>query len=90
MEGIGDLRQSILNLVGFDNNNHDVFIARTRHLNAIKLAVEHINLAFSNWDKLELLAEELRYAHTKLSEVTGEFTSDDLLGEIFSKFCIGK
>ena len=90
LEGIGDLRQSILNLVGFDNNNHDVFIARTRHLNAIKLAVEHINLAFSNWDKLELLAEELRYAHTKLSEVTGEFTSDDLLGEIFSKFCIGK
>ncbi|MDQ5920734.1 MAG: tRNA modification GTPase [Pseudomonadota bacterium] len=88
--GIDQLRSKILSLVGFDNNNHDIFVARTRHLNAIELAVEHIQGAFNNWDNLEVLAEELRYAHNKLSEITGEFSSDDLLGEIFSKFCIGK
>lgn len=88
--GIDELRNKILELVGFDTNNHDVFIARTRHLDAMNRAVEHISEAFMNWDNLELLAEELRYAHNDLSEITGEFTSDDLLGEIFSRFCIGK
>lgn len=88
--GITQLRANILQLIGFDNNKSDVYLARTRHLNAITSAVNHIQSAFSNWDNLELLAEELRYAHNKLSEVTGEFSSDDLLGEIFSTFCIGK
>lgn len=88
--GIDHLQQKILELIGFDNSHSEIFIARTRHLNAIKLAVTHIDFAFDNWGALELVAEELRYAHNKLSEITGEFTSDDLLGEIFSRFCIGK
>lgn len=90
LRGIDDLRAAILRLVGFDSNNHDVFIARTRHLNAMKQAVLHIDYAFANWENLELLAEELRYGHNKLSEITGEFSANDLLGEIFSRFCIGK
>ncbi len=88
--GIDELRAAILDLVGFDSSNNDIFIARTRHLDAIRRSVSHINAAFDNWSNLELLAEELRYAHTSLSEITGEFSSDDLLGEIFSRFCIGK
>ena len=56
----------------------------------MKRAVAHIDYAFANWHNLELLAEELRYAHNSLSEITGEFSADDLLGEIFSRFCIGK
>lgn len=88
--GIEKLRNAILDLVGFDSSNHDVFIARTRHLDAMNRSVIHIDTAFNNWNNLEILAEELRYAHNKLNEVTGEFSADDLLGEIFSKFCIGK
>lgn len=88
--GIDILRDEILKLVGFDNSCQDVFIARTRHLNSMNKAVEHINTSFSNWHNLELLAEELRYAHNNLTDITGEFSADDLLGEIFSKFCIGK
>lgn len=88
--GLDILRHAILNSIGFEENNHNVFSARTRHLESMKQAVEHINYAFNNWHNLEILAEELRYAHNRLSEITGEFTSDDLLGEIFSKFCIGK
>ena len=88
--GIQLLRDEILKLVGFDNNCQDVFIARTRHLESMNKAVYHIDNSFSNWHNLEILAEELRYAHNNLTEITGEFTSDDLLGEIFSKFCIGK
>ncbi len=88
--GIQELRQIILESIGFENNNQDVFIARTRHLNALTKAVEHIDMAFHNWSNLEIIAEELRYGHNKLAEITGEFSSDDLLGEIFSRFCIGK
>lgn len=88
--GIDNLRTAILQSVGFDNNNHDIFIARQRHLDRVTNCVNHIDAAFINWHNLELLAEELRYAHNNLSEITGEFSSDDLLGEIFSRFCIGK
>ena len=90
--GIDILRNSILQLVGFNPmiTGSDTFLARTRHLTAITKAVSHIDGAFSNWHNLELIAEELRYAHMNLSSVTGEFTADDLLGEIFSRFCIGK
>lgn len=88
--GIDGLRDAILQLVGYDSSNHEVFIARTRHLAAMLKAVAHIDYAFSSWNNLEILAEELRYAHNNLSEITGEFSSDDLLGEIFSRFCIGK
>jgi tRNA modification GTPase len=88
--GLDLLREAILDSIGFETNNHDVFIARTRHLESMKQAVAHINHAFENWHNLEILAEELRYGHTCLSEITGEFTADDLLGEIFGRFCIGK
>jgi tRNA modification GTPase len=88
--GLNLLRDAILDSIGYEQNNHDVFIARTRHLESMKLAVNHINFAFDNWHNLEILAEELRYAHNRLGEITGEFSADDLLGEIFGKFCIGK
>ena len=89
--GIEALREKILQLIGFNSSiASDVFLARTRHLVAVNQAIEHINIAFSNWHNLELLAEELRYAHMSLSSITGEFSADDLLGEIFSRFCIGK
>lgn len=88
--GIDILRAAILQSIGFDSNNHDAFIARSRHLDRVTNSVNHIDSAFKNWHNLELLAEELRYAHNSLSEITGEFSSDDLLGEIFSRFCIGK
>lgn len=88
--GLDLLRDTILEIIGFEQNNHDIFIARTRHLESMKKAVEHINYAFINWENLEILAEELRYAHNNLGEITGKFSADDLLGEIFSKFCIGK
>lgn len=89
--GIDELRSIILNKVGYNYKiETDTYTARTRHINAIIKTLEHVDLAFNNWQKLEILAEELRYAHNNLSEITGEFTSDQLLGEIFSKFCIGK
>jgi tRNA modification GTPase len=88
--GIDTLRKQMLDLIGFNSQASDTFIARTRHVEAIKNTLLHIANAFSNWQNLEILAEELRYAHNCLSEITGEFGSDDLLGEIFSKFCIGK
>jgi tRNA modification GTPase len=88
--GIELLRQKLLSLIGWENSAGDVFLARTRHLDAMRIAVTHIDNAFSNWQSLEILAEELRYSHTALSSITGEFSADDLLGEIFSKFCIGK
>ncbi len=88
--GIDLLRSKLLTLIGWNNSAGDVFLARTRHLDAMRLTVEHIDTAFTNWQSLEILAEELRYAHTALGSITGEFSADDLLGEIFSKFCIGK
>lgn len=88
--GLENLRNKLLELIGWEHNESDVFLARTRHLDAMRLTVEHINNAFDNWAHLEILAEELRYAHNALSTITGEFSADDLLGEIFSKFCIGK
>jgi tRNA modification GTPase len=70
------------------------FLARERHLQALGAASEHLAAAAahlaSDAPPLELFAEELREAQHALSEITGEFTADDLLGEIFSRFCIGK
>ncbi len=88
--GIDLVRNKLLSLIGWDSQNSEIFLARTRHLEAMRQTVEHIDNAFGNWNSLEILAEELRYAHTSLSEITGEFSADDLLGEIFSRFCIGK
>jgi tRNA modification GTPase len=71
-----------------------VFIARTRHLQALRRTRDHLLLAqdlVARQDAaLDLLAEELRLAHDALGEITGAFSADDLLGEIFGRFCIGK
>ncbi len=88
--GLNILTNKLLELVGWESQQDNVFIARNRHLDAMRITVAHIDNAFSNWNQLEVLAEELRYAHNSLSTITGEFGADDLLGEIFSKFCIGK
>jgi tRNA modification GTPase len=65
-------------------------MARERHLQALLLAQEHLERAARQTDSLELLAEELRLVQRALGSITGEFTADDLLGEIFARFCIGK
>lgn len=92
-EGIELLRQELLHIAGW-HQAEDVFIARERHLRALATAQEHVaaakNVAESPLPALELFAEELRLAQQSLAEITGEFTADDLLGVIFSRFCIGK
>ena len=65
-------------------------MARERHISALLAAREAMLGANANWQQLELLAEDLRLAQNTLNTITGEFGSDDLLGEIFSRFCIGK
>ena len=88
--GIDLLRQQLLQAVGYRSEGEDVFMARERHLNAIHRAQQSLQTAHANWQQIELFAEELRLAQNALSEITGEFSADDLLGEIFSRFCIGK
>ena len=92
-EGIELLRQALLQIAGW-HQTEDVFIARERHLRALSLASKHLTLARqlieASLPALELFAEELRLTQQALGEITGEFTADDLLGVIFSRFCIGK
>ncbi|AXF84596.1 tRNA modification GTPase MnmE [Ephemeroptericola cinctiostellae] len=92
--GLDDLRTRLLTIVGFEKSAGDVFIARERHLTALRLADAHVQTAYAHAltqdQKLDLFAEELRLAQEQLNQITGEFTSDDLLGVIFSSFCIGK
>jgi tRNA modification GTPase len=92
--GMDTLRYKLLELAGWQSVPEGVYISRERHLQALRRADIHLmqstaHLA-ANARALDLLAEELRLAQNALSEITGEFTSDDLLGVIFSKFCIGK
>jgi tRNA modification GTPase len=87
--GIELLRKKLLSLVGW-HQEAGVFIARERHLRALKRAQKHLDNAAAESARAELFAEELRLAQDALNEITGEFSSDDLLGEIFSRFCIGK
>ena len=88
--GVDLLKQHLLNLAGYQQNAQGVFMARARHLEALKQVDTHLQLAQKSRHQAELIAEELRLAQEALSSITGEFTPDDLLGEIFSKFCIGK
>ncbi|WP_034918157.1 tRNA uridine-5-carboxymethylaminomethyl(34) synthesis GTPase MnmE [Erwinia sp. 9145] len=91
--GIAALRDHLKASMGFSGNIEGGFIARRRHLQALELAATHLLQGRSQLIDAragELLAEELRVAQQALSEITGEFTSDDLLGRIFSSFCIGK
>jgi tRNA modification GTPase len=89
-EGIELLKQHLLNIAGYQQNAEGVFMARARHLEALKHVDRYIGLAQKNVHQPEIIAEELRLAQEALSTITGDFTPDDLLGEIFSKFCIGK
>lgn len=84
------LKNQLLKLVGYEDNSEGVFMARTRHLDALNKVEMHLHSAVLQINSAELVAEELRLAQDALSSITGEFTPDDLLGEIFSKFCIGK
>ncbi len=91
-EGLDLLRTHLKQVMGYRESGSGGFSARRRHLDALQRAGDHLDSAQSCLDagSGELLAEELRLARQQLSEITGEFTSDDLLGEIFSSFCIGK
>jgi len=92
--GLDALRDALLERAGATHVPEGVFIARTRHVEALARTDEHLQLAQAHADQrdaaLDLFAEELRLAHGALGEITGQFTADDLLGEIFGRFCIGK
>lgn len=91
--GIDLLKQQIKKAVGFEQQAEGIYLARRRHLDALARAAEHVQQAHEQLSSAkagELAAEDLRLAQHAMSEITGEFTSDDLLGRIFSSFCIGK
>lgn len=88
--GIELLRDKLLEAAGWQAAGEGAFMARARHLDALERGARHLAVARESASQLELFAEELRLAQLALSEITGEFTADDLLGEIFSSFCIGK
>ena len=93
-EGLDLLEREVLAVAGVEHAGEDAFIARERHLAALRAAESHLAAAVAHVESepppLELFAEELREAQLALSSITGEFTADDLLGAIFSRFCIGK
>lgn len=92
-DGLDHLKQHLKDCVGFNTNNEGSFTARRRHLEALSKALNAVVLGKNQLVKFnagELLAEELRLAQDALGEITGKFTPDDLLGEIFGSFCIGK
>lgn len=93
-QGLESLRQRLLQIAGWSTQTESPWLARERHLHALDRCDEHLQMArfHAQHDDqiLDLFAEELRLAHNELCEITGVFTSDDLLGEIFSSFCIGK
>lgn len=92
-EGINSLRTHLKECMGFTGNNEGGFMARRRHLEALNKASEHLDIGQQQLEGYmagEILAEELRITQQYLNEITGEFSSDDLLGRIFSSFCIGK
>jgi tRNA modification GTPase len=93
-EGLERLRRRLLELAGWQASPEGVFIARERHVHALGRVDEHLAeaaaLLAQQAQALDLLAEELRLAQNALNEITGEFSADDLLGVIFSRFCIGK
>lgn len=88
--GIEELRSRLLEAVGWRDQESGAFMARERHLRALTLAQAHLAQARAVASSAELFAEELRLVQRALNEITGKFTPDDLLGEIFSRFCIGK
>ena len=89
-EGVELVRQELLRIAGWHAHGEDVILARERHLLALREALLHVEAAGTQLGALELFAEELRLAQEELATITGEFSADDLLGVIFSRFCIGK
>jgi tRNA modification GTPase len=89
-QGMEALRAAILAAAGWSSTGEGVFLARERHLRALEKARGHLDTARRELPRWEFFAEELRLAHAALGAITGEFTADDLLGQIFSRFCIGK
>lgn len=91
--GLDALREHLKDCLGYHPSDAGIFLARRRHLDALQKAEAHMQRAHEcllNTKAGELAAEELRYAQRQLDEITGQFTADDLLGRIFSSFCIGK
>jgi len=88
--GLDSLRHAILEAAGWVSTGESVFLSRERHLRALEQALDHLRAAERESTQWEFLAEELRLAQVALGTITGEVSSDDLLGEIFSRFCIGK
>ena len=92
--GLQQLRQTLLDVAGWQSAPEGVYLARERHVQALRRVDQHLERANTllalQAQALDLLAEELRLAQNALNEITGEFSSDDLLGVIFSSFCIGK
>ncbi|MGL4808835.1 MAG: tRNA uridine-5-carboxymethylaminomethyl(34) synthesis GTPase MnmE, partial [Giesbergeria sp.] len=93
-QGLERLRQRLLEIAGWQAAPEGVYIARARHVQALQVVQQHLDASVEQLEAsgpaLDLLAEELRLAQNALSDITGEFSSDDLLGVIFSSFCIGK
>lgn len=92
-QGVDALRSHLKEIMGFSESNEGGFMARRRHLDALERASYHLEIGqqqLENYMAGEILAEELRIAQQHLNEITGEFSSDDLLTRIFSSFCIGK
>jgi len=88
--GMDLLRAELLAVAGWQQGTEDLFMARERHLVALRRAATHVTGAGEQFSRPELFAEELRQAQEQLNSITGEFAADDLLGEIFSRFCVGK
>jgi tRNA modification GTPase len=89
-EGIEGLRSWLLAVAGWKPHGEGIFMARQRHLHALEAARGHLEAAGRLTQAFDLQAEELRLAHRELGRITGAVSADDLLGEIFSRFCIGK
>ncbi|MDF7675212.1 tRNA uridine-5-carboxymethylaminomethyl(34) synthesis GTPase MnmE [Neisseriaceae bacterium ESL0693] len=91
-DGLDLLQQALLKQINWQGESEGLFLARSRHLHALEVAQQQLNAAAveCQQQQIELMAEHLRLAQNALGEITGEFSADDLLGVIFSRFCIGK
>src|SRR5437879_2971549 len=89
-EGIESIREALLKLAGWQSGEEDVFMARERHLVSLERVAQALDRAGQTMVQSELFAEELRLAQRELGSITGEFSADDLLGQIFARFCVGK
>jgi tRNA modification GTPase len=89
-QGIDALEKVLLQQLGYQGVGEDTIMARRRHIDAMQRANSHLDQAMIQFESTDLLAEEFRLAQRALGEITGEVTVEDLLGDIFSNFCIGK